>query len=157
MPKAVMERVGLDITRPFKYLYYFDSIKVRCLGIIKDLCVTLDRTPTKSLVMDIMVADIPYKYGMLFSCSWGVKIQGTLQMDMIYATIPMFIQQRRMYKETLMKYTVSSKEKSHNYPLYYVYYELDSFILYNEEDFDTHVTKAKNGIDKKHENQAIIV
>jgi hypothetical protein len=41
MPKDVMEKLGLDITRPYKYLYSFDSIKVKCIGLIKDLFVTL--------------------------------------------------------------------------------------------------------------------
>jgi hypothetical protein len=58
--------------------------------------------------MDIVVSDIPPNYGMLLSRSWGAKLQGTLQMDMSYATIPLFGQQRRLYRETLMKYMVSS-------------------------------------------------
>lgn len=41
MPKIVMEKLGLEITRPYKDLYYFNSSKVRCLGLIKDLYVTL--------------------------------------------------------------------------------------------------------------------
>ena len=41
MPKAVMERLNLDITRPYKDLFSFDSSQVKCLGLIKDLCVTL--------------------------------------------------------------------------------------------------------------------
>ena len=43
--------------------------------------------------MDIVVADIPHKYGILLSRSWGAKLQGTLQMDMTCATIPVFGQQ----------------------------------------------------------------
>jgi len=78
MANAVMEKLGLDITRPYKDLYSFDSRKVRCLGLIKDLCVTLAQIPAKSLVMDIVVADIPPKYDMLLSRSWGLKLQGTL-------------------------------------------------------------------------------
>ena len=31
MPRVVVESLGLEITRPYKYLYYFDSRKVRCL------------------------------------------------------------------------------------------------------------------------------
>ena len=54
MPKAVMESLGLEITRLYKYLYSFDSSRVRCLGLIKDLCVNLAQIPTKSLVMDIV-------------------------------------------------------------------------------------------------------
>jgi hypothetical protein len=41
MPKAVMENLGLEVTRPYKDLHSFDSSKVRCIGLIKDLCITL--------------------------------------------------------------------------------------------------------------------
>jgi hypothetical protein len=78
MPKAIMEKLGLDITRPYKDLYSFDSSKVKCIGIIKDLCVTLAQIQAKSMVMDIVIVDIPPKYGMLLSLSWGSKLQGTL-------------------------------------------------------------------------------
>jgi hypothetical protein len=134
MPKDVMEKLGLDITRPYKYLYSFDSSKVKCIGLIKYLCVTLVQILTKILVMDIVVVDIPPKYGMLLSCSWGDKLQGTLQMDMTYATIPLFGQHRRLYRETLMKYMASSQDKTYNYPLYSIHSDLDSFILYNDGD-----------------------
>jgi hypothetical protein len=77
MPKAVMEKLGLDITRPYKDLYYFGSSKVKCIGLIKDLCITLAQILAKSMVMDIVVADIPPKYGMLLSRSWGAKLKGT--------------------------------------------------------------------------------
>jgi hypothetical protein len=132
MPKDVMEKLGLHITIQYKYLYYFDSSKVKCIGLIKDLCVTLAQIPTKSLVMDIVVVDIPSKYGMLLSHSWGDKLQGTLQMDMSYATIALFGKHRRLYRETLMQCMVSSQHKPHNYPLYFVHSDHDSFILYND-------------------------
>jgi len=90
MHRGIMEKLGLDTTRPYKDLYSFDSSKVRCLGLIKHLCVTLVKIPTKSVVMDIVVADIPPKYGMLLSISWGTNLQDTLQMDMTYSTIPVF-------------------------------------------------------------------
>jgi hypothetical protein len=108
MPKDVMEKLGLEVTRPYKDLHSFDSSKVKCIGIIKDLCITLAQIPAKSMVMDIVVGYIPPKYGMLLSISWGAKLKGTLQLDMSYATIPAFGQQRRLYKETLMKYMVNS-------------------------------------------------
>ena len=41
MPKEIMEKLGLEITRPYKDLYSFDSKKVKCLGLIKYLCITL--------------------------------------------------------------------------------------------------------------------
>ena len=98
MPKVVMERLGLEITKPYRDLYSFDSSRVKCLCLIKDLCVNLVEIPTKGLVMDIVVANIPPKYGMLLSRSWGTKLQGSLQMDMSYATIPVFNQTRRLYR-----------------------------------------------------------
>ena len=58
IPKDIMENLGLDITRPYKELYYFDSKKFKFLGLIKELFVTLTQIPYKSLVMDVIVADI---------------------------------------------------------------------------------------------------
>lgn len=69
IPKSVMEKLDLDITRPYKGLFSFDSSQVRFLGLIKDLCVSLVQYPTKTILMDIVVADIPPKYGMLLSRS----------------------------------------------------------------------------------------
>ena len=90
MPKVVMERLGLEITHPYKYLYSFDSSRVKCLGLIKDLCVNMTQIPAKCMVMDVVVADVPPKYGMLLSRSWGAKLQGTMHMDGSYAIIPVF-------------------------------------------------------------------
>lgn len=78
MPKAIMERLNIDITRSYKDLFSFDSSQVKCLGLVKDLCVTLVRYPTKSIVMDIVVADIPPKYGMFLSHSRGEKLKQSL-------------------------------------------------------------------------------
>ena len=69
MPKEIMETLNLDITTPYKYIFSFDSNKVKCLGIIKDLRVTLVQYPGKSIVMDIVVSDIPPKYGIFLSRS----------------------------------------------------------------------------------------
>ena len=96
MPKVVMESLGLEITKPYKDLYSFDSSRVKCFGLIKYLCANLAQITAKSIVMDIVVTDIPPRYGMLLSRSWGTKLQGSLQMDMSYATIPVFSQTRRL-------------------------------------------------------------
>ena len=40
MPKAIMDKLGLDITKPFHDLFSFDSRKVECVGLIKDLAIT---------------------------------------------------------------------------------------------------------------------
>ena len=110
MPKAIMESLGLEITRPYKYIYSFYSSRVKFLGLIKYFCVNLAQIPAKCLVMDIVVADVPPKYGMLLSRSSGAKLQGTMQMDMTYATIHVFNQTRRLYRESHMKYMVSSQK-----------------------------------------------
>jgi ribonuclease HI len=88
------------------------------------------------MAMDVVVVDIPPKNGMLLSRSWGAKLRGTLQLDMSYATILVFGKKRRLYREALMKYMVSRQEKPHNYPLYSVHSDLDSFILYNDGDME---------------------
>jgi ribonuclease HI len=152
MPKAVMEKLGLEVTRPYKDLHSFDSSKVKCIGLIKDLCITLVQIPSKSMVMDVVVADIPPKYGMLLSQSWGAKLKGTLQLDMSYATVPVFGQQRRLYRETLMNYMVSSQEKPHNYPLYSAHSELDSFILYNDGNTEEQGTQLIEGVKSQDES-----
>ena len=78
MPRAIMEKLGLDITRKYHDLYSFDSSRVRCIWLIKYLVVILDQIPTKNVFMDVVVADIPPRFGMLLSRSWGAKMKGTL-------------------------------------------------------------------------------
>jgi len=153
MPKAVMDKLNLDITRPYKDLFSFDSSQVKCLGLIKDLCVSLVQYPNKTILMDVVVADIPPKYGMLLSRSWGAKLQGSLQLDLSYATISVFGQPKRLYRETLMKYVVSSESKPENFPIYSIHSDMDSFILFNDEtnlptddkplalEIDTHINE----------------
>lgn len=77
MPKIVMDNLGLD-TIPYKYLFSFDSRKVHFFGIIKDLVVHLTQIPAKSIVMDVVVEDIPLIFGMLLSDSWETIVGGTL-------------------------------------------------------------------------------
>ena len=100
MPKQVMDALGLDITRQYKDLYSFDSRRVKCVGLIKDLVVSLHQIPERSIVMDIVVAEVPPKFGLLLSRSWSAKLKGTMQMDFNYATIPVFNQQRRLWRES---------------------------------------------------------
>jgi len=90
IPKPVMEKMGHEVTRPYKDLLSFESNKVRCISLIEDLCITLVQIPVKSMVMDVVVSNIPPKYGMFLSQSWGAKLKGTLQLDMSYATVSVF-------------------------------------------------------------------
>ena len=98
MPKVFMEELGLEITKPYHDLYSFDSKKVKCMGLIKDMVVYIAQLPMNNVVMDIFVADIPPKFGMLLSRTWAKKVVGSLQMDLTYATIPAFGgENRRLY------------------------------------------------------------
>lgn len=132
MPKEIMDNSGMDITRCYKDLFSFDSRKVRCLGLIKDLVVSLHQILEKSIVMDIVVTDVPTKFGRLLSRSWATKLKGTMQMDMSYATIPVFGIQRRLYRENGLKYLISSKECPENHPVYVVDTEMGSEIFFNQ-------------------------
>ena len=96
LPLSVIEKLGFHITRPYKDLYYFDSERVKCLGMIKYLVVNLSQIPTKCVVMDIVVADIPAWFGMLLSRSWGSKIGRSIKLDLTYATIPIFSGEERI-------------------------------------------------------------
>ena len=52
---------------------------------------------------------------------------------MSYATITVFGHPKKLYRETLMKYMVSSVERSINFPIYTTPTDLDSFILCNSK------------------------
>jgi hypothetical protein len=119
MPKAIMDRLGLEITGPYRDLYSFDSRKVKCMGMIKDLVVNLAQIPVKSFMMDVVIVDIPLNYDMLLSRSWGTKLGGSLQLYMTYATIPIFGGEfTRLYWETRLAYTVSDPHNPSNYHVY---------------------------------------
>jgi len=61
---------------------------------------------------------------------------------MSYATISIFGQPKRLYRETLMKYMVSSEEKPQNFPIYAVHFDMDSFILFNDDTGPTNDDKS---------------
>jgi len=118
MPKSIMDRLGLEITRPYGDLYSFDSIRVKCMGMIKYLVVTLAQVPVKSVLMDVVITDIPLKYGLLLSRSWGAKLEGSLQLDMTYTMVPMFGGQfTQLYRKTRLTYIVSNPHNPNNYPV----------------------------------------
>jgi hypothetical protein len=131
-----MDQLGMDITRPYKDLFSFNSRKVKFLCLIKDLVVSLAQITSKNMVMDVVVADIPPKFGMLLSRSWATKLKGTLQMDMSYATIPAFGQNRRFYKEVFLKYMVKNKSQLSNHPIYSMETEFRYSIFFNDLCFE---------------------
>jgi hypothetical protein len=130
MPKIVMEELGREVTKAYHDLYSFDSRRVQCLGVIKYLVVSLFQLPMKSVVMDIVVDDVPPKFGMLLSRSWIKRLGGTLQMDLTYATIPVFGgEQRRFYRESQLAYIVSDEANLTNHPIFSLGTNLGSILL----------------------------
>ena len=68
--------------------------------------------------MDVVVADIPARFGMLLSRSLGEKFVDFLKLDFTYAIIPIFNgEERRLYRETRFVKT-TSKKYARNSPIY---------------------------------------
>ena len=132
MPRLIMDNMGLEVTIPYKNLFSFDSSKFKCLGLIKYLVISFAQIPTKTLVMDVVVADIPLKFGMLLSRSWEAKLKGDLQMDMSYATIPVFGVHRRLFRGEKLAYMVTNAEGPNNHPIYSLDTEMGSVIFFIE-------------------------
>jgi hypothetical protein len=89
----------------------------------------------KSVVMDIVVADIPPKFDMLLSRTWAKKVGGSLQMDLTYATIPVFGgEHRRLYREVRLAYIVSDHQNPSNHPIYAVKDGMGSSVFHLNDD-----------------------
>jgi hypothetical protein len=130
MPKSVMDELGLEIKKTYHELYSFESRKVKCLGVIKDMVVTLFQFPMKSILMDIVVVDVPPKFGMLLSRSWIKILGGGLQMDLSYDTIPIFGgEHRRLYREVQLDYIISDEANPTNHHVFAFDTYLGSSIL----------------------------
>ena len=69
---------------------------------------------------------------MLLSRSWAAKLKGTLQMDMSYATIPIFGVQRRLYRERKLAYMVRSAERPNNDHIYSLDTKIGSSISFTK-------------------------
>ena len=82
--------------------------------------------------MDVVVADIPPKFGVLLSRSWTSKLKGSLQMDMSYATIPIRDGSRRLCSEKRTPYVVSSQDRPDIHHIYAVDIDLGSSIFFND-------------------------
>jgi hypothetical protein len=78
IPKLAMEKLGLEITKPYHDLHSFDSRKVKCDGIIKDMVVALAQHHVKIFLMDGVVVDVPANYCVLLSRTWAGELGGTM-------------------------------------------------------------------------------
>ena len=114
-----MDNLGLEVTKPYKYLFSFDFRKVKCLALIKYLVISLAQIPSKTLVMDVVVADIPPNFGMLLSRS-------------LAATVLVFGVQRILFREKKLAYMVTNVERPNNHPIYSLDTEMGSTIFFTE-------------------------
>ena len=102
------------------------------------MVVSLAQLPMKSVIMDVVVADITPKFGLLLSRSWAKKVGGTLQMDLSYATILVFGgENRRLYRELQFDYIVTDEKNPTNHPLYAVDKDLGTCMLHFSDDDNT--------------------
>ena len=62
-----------------------------------------------------------------------------MQMDMSYATIPVFGVQRKLYRENGLQYMISSKECPENHPIYVVDTDMGSAIFFNQSPTEKRV------------------
>ena len=113
-------------------MYSFDSKRVKCLGLIKDMVVSLKKLPSKTVVMDVFVADIPPKFGILLSRSWTSKLKGSLQIHMSYATIHVRNENKRPYNKKILPYVVITQAQPEIHHVYVVDTDLGSSIFFND-------------------------
>lgn len=52
-------------------------------------------------------------------------------MNLSYATIPVFCEQRRLYRENHLAYMISNKENPENHPIYSIDTDMGSSMLFN--------------------------
>ena len=91
-------------------------------------------------MIDIVVANIPPKFGLLLSRSWSKILGGTLQMNLTYATIPMFGgETKRLYRENQLAYIISKESRSVNHPIYAMDTDFKSCILQIDDNQQTSV------------------
>jgi len=88
---------------------------------INQRAMTLSPLPMKSMMMVIVVADVPPKFDMLLSRGWIKRLGGTLQNYMSYATILVFGGERkRLYREAQLPYIIIDEKNPTNHPIYVV-------------------------------------
>jgi hypothetical protein len=84
----------------------------------------------KSVVMDIVVVDVPPKFGMLLSRYLTKILGGTLHMDLTYDTIPVFGGEHRiLYREAQLAYIISGEANPTNNPIFSLDTDLGSSFL----------------------------
>jgi hypothetical protein len=89
MSLKVMKQLGLKTNRPYGNVCDVNSKNVKVYGLIEYVEVYLQDFPYISLIMNIVVIDVPDAWGMILSISWASTLNGFLSMDLTHAHIPM--------------------------------------------------------------------
>jgi hypothetical protein len=85
----VMKQLGLKTTRPYGNVCGIDSRRVKVLGVCEDVEVFLIGFPHITVLMDMLVIDVPDAWGMVLSRTWSLALGGFLSMNLTHAYIPM--------------------------------------------------------------------
>ena len=67
MPLTIMNQLGIKTSRPYHNICTMNSREIGVLGLIKDIKVSLVAHPDISVLMDILVNDVPASWGILLS------------------------------------------------------------------------------------------
>jgi hypothetical protein len=134
MSVKVMEQLGLKTTRPYGNVCGIDSKRIEVYGLCEDVEVFLIDFPHISLLMNIVVIDVPDAWGMLLSSSWFDALGGFISMDLNHAHIPMgdgtfevLYSQERVEKHV-------TDPNGPNYTSEDEFNEVPDFIEYNPQD-----------------------
>ena len=82
-----MNQLGIKNTQPYHNICVMDSREIKSEGLIKDLKVSLIAYPDISIMMDVLLVDVPPVWGMLLPRKWSANFGGSLHKDLSYATI----------------------------------------------------------------------
>jgi hypothetical protein len=118
MPKTVMEELGLEVTRAYHDLYSFRLQESSVSWSYQRPGCDPVSTAHEKCGHGYCSSRCPPKFGMLLSRSWIKRLGGTLQMDLTYATIPVFGgEHRRLYREAQLAYIISDEANPTNHPI----------------------------------------
>jgi hypothetical protein len=84
-----MEKLGLNVTRPYRNVCGFESRAIPTHGVVENVEACLGRYLERVIHMDIVVVDVPDVWGMILSGKFIAMLRGTLEMDLTYINMPM--------------------------------------------------------------------
>ena len=86
MPYGIMKRWEF----PHYNIYAMDSHKVEVCEIIEEIELSFAPFPKTSMVMDVMVVNVPEAWGILLSSEWASVVGGSTKVDIsdVVITLP---------------------------------------------------------------------